>query len=199
MKTKVNENLKLDYIGQNVTLTVSHLDPESAYNILKDARLLEGGDRLEEFADCVYDDRVAGINFYLGLGWIQMYEGETLGKLVPIDQLLIKEGEEKEVRVLLDDQLIGTTTNSIEFDHEINKESDPRSHNVGNSDYSSRAIQPWDIWKEYDLNPWDADIVKRVLRKKSEAGMTEKEARILDYEKMIHICQFRIGMLKGDG
>lgn len=61
-----------------------------------------------------------------------------------------------------------------------------RSHNVGASDYSKHKIQPWDIWMEYHLNPWDADIVKRVLRTKST------DSRKLDYEKIIHICQERI-------
>ena len=38
---------------------------------------------------------------------------------------------------------------------------DVRSYNVGQSDYAKHRIQPWDIWLEYKLNPWDADIVKR--------------------------------------
>ncbi|WAX17505.1 hypothetical protein PM116P4_00038 [Parabacteroides phage PM116P4] len=67
---------------------------------------------------------------------------------------------------------------------------DIRSYNVGASDYSKHDIQPWDIWEEYDLNPWDADIVKRVLRNKST------DSRIMDYEKIIHICEKRIDMLK---
>lgn len=64
-----------------------------------------------------------------------------------------------------------------------------QSYNVGKSDYSKHAIQPWHIWKEYNLNPWDADIVKRVLRSK------EDEARTLDYEKIIRICKYRIAEL----
>jgi hypothetical protein len=64
-----------------------------------------------------------------------------------------------------------------------------RDYNVGKSDYSKHAIQPWDIWKEYNLNPWDADIVKRVLRTK------EGEERTLDYERIIHICKYRIAEL----
>ena len=60
----------------------------------------------------------------------------------------------------------------------------PREYNVGHSDYSKRRIQPWDIWLEYRLNPWDADIVKRILRDKGE--------RRLDYEKIKHICDERI-------
>ena len=63
---------------------------------------------------------------------------------------------------------------------------DVRDHNQGASDYSQRLIQPWTIWLEYHLNPWDADIVKRVLRHQST------DPRRLDYEKIIHICQERI-------
>lgn len=64
-----------------------------------------------------------------------------------------------------------------------------QSYNVGKSDYAKHAIQPWDIWKDYNLNPWDADIVKRVLRTK------EGEPRTVDYEKIIHICKYRIAEL----
>ena len=65
-------------------------------------------------------------------------------------------------------------------------DSDTREYNIGASDYSKHLIQPWSIWLEYKLNPWDADIVKRVLRTK--AG----DPRRLDYEKILHICQERI-------
>lgn len=71
-----------------------------------------------------------------------------------------------------------------------------RKKNVGNSNYSEHYIQPWDIWAEYHLNPWDADVVKRILRKKEEPGMTQMESRILDYKKIIHVCQERIRQLK---
>lgn len=67
---------------------------------------------------------------------------------------------------------------------------DVMSYNVGNSDYSQHKIQPWDIWEEYKLNPWDADIIKRVLRKK------EGDPRKLDYEKIIHICKKRIEQIE---
>ena len=62
---------------------------------------------------------------------------------------------------------------------------DTRNYNVGASDYSKHKIQPWDIWLEYRLNPWDADIIKRVLRSKPGE-------RRLDYEKIKHICDERI-------
>ena len=61
-----------------------------------------------------------------------------------------------------------------------------RSHNIGASNYSQRIIQPWSIWLDYNLNAFDADIVKRILRTK------ETDTRKMDYEKIIHICQERI-------
>jgi len=74
--------------------------------------------------------------------------------------------------------------------------SDPLSHNIGESNYSKHKIQPYHIWEEYNLNPWDADIIKRVLRTKKVKGMTKRKARIMDYEKIIHICQYRLSKLK---
>ena len=65
-----------------------------------------------------------------------------------------------------------------------------RTFNVGTSDYSAHIIQPWSIWIDWNLNPWDADIIKRVLRNK--IGSSRKE----DYEKIIHICQERIRQIE---
>ena len=65
-----------------------------------------------------------------------------------------------------------------------------RNHNIGNSDYSEYIIQPWSIWLDYNLNPFDADIIKRVLRNKLG------ESRKQDYEKIIHICQERIRQIE---
>ena len=74
----------------------------------------------------------------------------------------------------------------------VNEDSEVRTHNVGNSDYSKHTIQPWSIWIDYNLNPWDADIVKRILRTKD--GTPRKE----DYEKIIHICQERIRQIDNE-
>lgn len=71
----------------------------------------------------------------------------------------------------------------------MKQSNETRDYNIGKSDYAQHKIQPWDIWKEYNLNPWDADIVKRVLRTK------EGEERSLDYQKIIHICRERIRQL----
>lgn len=74
---------------------------------------------------------------------------------------------------------------------------DTRNYNIGNSNYSSmpKGYQPWDLWKIFHMNPWDADILKRLLRTKAEPGMTIEESRRLDYEKIIHICQERINQI----
>lgn len=69
-------------------------------------------------------------------------------------------------------------------------ETKERSYNVGNSNYSEHFIQPWSIWIDWNLDPWDADIIKRVLRTK------EGESRIMDYTKIIHICNEKIRQLK---
>lgn len=66
--------------------------------------------------------------------------------------------------------------------------SDVRSFNIGNSDYAEHKIQPWDVWIAYRLNPFHADMVKRLLRTKAEEGMSPLEARRLDYEKIKHIA-----------
>lgn len=67
-----------------------------------------------------------------------------------------------------------------------------RTYNEGNSDYSKHVIQPWSIWQDYNLNPWDADIIKRILRTK------KGESRELDYKKIIHICNERLRQLEWD-
>lgn len=73
--------------------------------------------------------------------------------------------------------------------------SDVRDTNVGESNYSNAVIQPWSVWQDWDLNPWDADIVKRIYRTKKQQGKTAKESRIEDYQKIIHICQERVRQL----
>lgn len=72
----------------------------------------------------------------------------------------------------------------------VREDDDTRDYNVGTSDYSKHLIQPWTIIQEYNLNYWDGDIVKRVLRTK------RGESRSSDYEKIIHICKERLRQLK---
>lgn len=72
----------------------------------------------------------------------------------------------------------------------IHEEKDIRSFNIGNSNYSKHIIQPWSIWIDWNLDPWDADIVKRVLRDK------EGEPREMDYDKIIHDCEEKKRQIK---
>jgi hypothetical protein len=72
----------------------------------------------------------------------------------------------------------------------VKDDDDTRNYNIGASNYSKHIIQPWAIWIDWELNPWDADIVKRVLRTK------KGESRMMDYEKIIHDCNERIRQLK---
>lgn len=65
-----------------------------------------------------------------------------------------------------------------------------RRENVGDSDYSKHFIQPWAIWQDYNLDPWEADIVKRVLRKKAS------EPRARDFTKIIHICKEKLRQIR---
>ena len=68
----------------------------------------------------------------------------------------------------------------------MNEVNDVRSYNCGASDYSKHKFQSWSFWILFRLNPWDADLTKRVLRIKKTDG------RLLDYKKMKHISLERI-------
>lgn len=67
-----------------------------------------------------------------------------------------------------------------------------RKDNVGESDYSKHLIQPWSIWVDYNLNPFDADIIKRILRRKGNSELDVQLNRVTDYQKIIHICEERL-------
>lgn len=68
-----------------------------------------------------------------------------------------------------------------------------RTYNVGSSNYSEHIVQPWSIWLDWELNPWDADIIKRILRTKNNCTREE------DYEKIKHICDERLRQLRTEG
>ena len=68
----------------------------------------------------------------------------------------------------------------------MNEVNDVRNYNCGASDYSKHKFQSWSFWILFRLNPWDADLTKRVLRIKKTDG------RLLDYKKMKHISLERI-------
>lgn len=110
-----------------------------------------------------------------------------------VDKVLYEKTIEADSRLsMLHDLIFNNSTPSTSKDNTLQvsqTQEDVRSYNVGQSDYSKHKIQPWDIWLEYNLNPWDADIIKRILRTK------ETDSRKLDYEKIIHIAKERIRQL----
>lgn len=65
-----------------------------------------------------------------------------------------------------------------------------RSSNIGASNYAQHIIQPWSIIQDWELNYWDGDIIKRVLRTKNT------DSRKMDYQKIIHICEERIRQIE---
>lgn len=63
-------------------------------------------------------------------------------------------------------------------------ESHVQNHQVGGDHYLKHAIQPWDIWREYDLDPWEAGALKYLLRR--------KENRLQDLKKCRHYLDYLI-------
>lgn len=72
-----------------------------------------------------------------------------------------------------------------------NDEECVRAYNCGTSNYAEHLIQPWSIILDYNLDYFDGDIIKRVLRTKPG----EKE---LDYQKIIHICKEKLRISQVD-
>lgn len=66
-----------------------------------------------------------------------------------------------------------------------------RDAQVGGDHYRKRKIQPWDIWKEYKLDPWLANVVKYVLR----AG--HKGSALEDLKKARHYLDEAIAQREG--
>lgn len=63
---------------------------------------------------------------------------------------------------------------------------------VGGNHYRKHAIQPWDVWDEYDLDRYTANAVKYILR----AG--DKGPRVEDLEKAKHYIEKAIEREKGN-
>lgn len=59
---------------------------------------------------------------------------------------------------------------------------------VGGDHYMQTGIQPWEIWKAYGLDPWQAGIIKYILR----AGRKENVPALQDYEKARHYLDYLI-------
>jgi hypothetical protein len=53
---------------------------------------------------------------------------------------------------------------------------------IGGDHYNKHSIQPWQIWEEYRLDPWEANALKYLLRRKHDRLEDLKKCRhYLDY------------------
>ena len=50
-----------------------------------------------------------------------------------------------------------------------------KSHQVGGTHYKEKNIQPWDIRKDWKLDPWTADVVRYLSRHQSKNGKEDIE------------------------
>ena len=67
---------------------------------------------------------------------------------------------------------------------------DSVSYQVGGNHYVKRKIQPWEIWKAYEMNPWEANALKYLLRYKDKGKPLE------DLKKCRHYIEFLINTLE---
>lgn len=54
----------------------------------------------------------------------------------------------------------------------------------GGNHYKEKKIQPWEIIEEYNLDFWEGNILKYLLR--------QKDNRLLDLKKIIHYTEYCI-------
>lgn len=66
------------------------------------------------------------------------------------------------------------------------------NRSVGKSSYHKIRIQPYHIFSALRLNPWRAELVKRILRDK---GDVENE---LDMDKCIHVANYLLEFTESD-
>ena len=84
---------------------------------------------------------------------------------------MISRDKAKEMLVILEPEtIIDDIYNSLQENH--------KTMNIGASDYSKKKIQPWDIIDEYELDFYEGNILKYLLRTKG----SRKE----DIEKIQH-------------
>jgi len=68
---------------------------------------------------------------------------------------------------------------------------DPAKRQVGGDHYVSQGrMQPWEIWKHYKLNPWEASAIKYILRRKDPAKRAE------DLRKAAHCLEYLVQMVE---
>ena len=57
---------------------------------------------------------------------------------------------------------------------------------IGGDHYKKHTIQPWHIWEDYNMNPWQANALKYLLR------YNDKDKPLEDLYKCMHNVQYLI-------
>ena len=69
--------------------------------------------------------------------------------------------------------------------NDLEQESKVKSEQVGGDHYQKAALQPWDIFLAWGLDPWAANVVKYILRFPHKNGLE-------DLKKAKHYVDFLI-------
>jgi len=73
---------------------------------------------------------------------------------------------------------------------EESEQTDALTRMVGTSPYHDTTIQPWEVWASWELNPWEANIVKRIQRYRRDGGKGVEDLRKAahELEYLIETC-----------
>ena len=69
--------------------------------------------------------------------------------------------------------------------NDLEQESTVKSEQIGGDHYQKAALQPWDIFLAWGLDPWAANVVKYILRFPYKNGLE-------DLQKAKHYVDFLI-------
>lgn len=62
---------------------------------------------------------------------------------------------------------------------------------VGGDHYVKRAIAPWDVWAEYDMNAFEGAVLKYLLRWKDKGGVEDLKKARHTLDRLIEIEESR--------
>lgn len=63
---------------------------------------------------------------------------------------------------------------------------------IGGDHYKKHTIQPWHIWEDYNMNPWQANALKYLLR------YNDKDKPLEDLYKCKHYIDYLISNLENE-
>ena len=80
----------------------------------------------------------------------------------------------------------------INFQPCLNQKTEVYKQQVGGSHYKQHKIQPWHIWEDYNMNPWQANALKYLLR------YNDKGKPLEDLLKCKHYIDYLIANLENE-